>query len=388
MTVCAGLVLAAGLAGCGTAGSSTVTVTGSTLSIYAAQPPGAAGGQQAKDVIAAELLALHQADNRAGKFKIRFVQLDGAEVSDNARSAVEDQSSIAYLGEIEPGASRDSVPITNELGLLQVSPTDTASFLTQISSAVPGSPLSFYPSRATYKETFARVVPTTIPEAADQVSELQALHLSKLYVASDGGPYGATIAHQVAQDARGAKPAITVTTGPPLAAKVAGAGDRAVFFGASSETAATRFFDSVVSSDPNVKLFAPSALYDDGFVSGLASAAQRDLYVSSPGFMPGDLTPAGAKFVSDFGSAYGHAPAPEAIFGYEAMAAVLSVIRQAGASATNRKAIVDDFRGLKDRASVLGTYTLSDGDTNVAPFVFSRPQSGQLTPVKFFSAQG
>jgi ABC-type branched-subunit amino acid transport system substrate-binding protein len=388
VTVCACLALVAGLAGCSAAGSSTVTVAGSTLSIYAAQPPAGAGGQEAKDVIAAEQLALQQAGDQAGKFKIRFVRPDGKEVSDNARTAVEDQSAIAYLGEIEPGTSKDSLPITNELGLLQVSPTDTASFLTTISPSVPDSPLKFYPSRTTYHETFARVVPTTIQEASDQVSELEALHIDKLYVASDGSPYGASVAFQVAQDARGARPGIAVATGPATAAKVTRADAKAVFFGASSEATATHFFDSVASASPNVKLFAPSALYDNAFVSGLASVAQRDLYVSSPGFMTGDLPPAGAKFVTDFRSAYGHNPAPEAIFGYEAMAAVLSVIRQAGSFASNRTNIVHDFRTLKDRASVLGTYSLNNGDTNLEPFVFSRVQSGQLTPFKFFPAQG
>jgi branched-chain amino acid transport system substrate-binding protein len=388
VTACACLALVAGLAGCGAAGSSTVTVTGSTLSIYAAQPPGGAGGQEAKDVIAAEQLALRQAGDQAGKFKINFVRLDGKEVSDNARTAIEDQTAIAYLGEIEPGTSGVSLPILNQQGLLEVSPTDTASFLTQIAAAVPDSPTKYYPASSTYHQTFARVVPTTLQEASDQVAELEALHIAKLYVASDGSPYGASVAFQVAQDARLARPAMTVATGPPTADKVTSAGAKAVFFGAGSGTAATRFFDSLASAGPNVKLFAPSALYDDAFVSGLVSAAQRDLYVSSPGFMTGDLPPAGAKFVSDFRSAYGHDPAPEAIFGYEAMAAVLSVIRQAGSFASNRADVVHDFRALKDRASVLGTYSLDNGDTNLAPFVLSRVQSGQLTPFKFFTAQG
>ncbi len=42
-----------------------------------------------------------------------------------------------------------------------------------------------------------------------------------------------------------------------------------------------------------VKLFAPSALDDDAFVSSLSAAAQRNLYVSSPGFTSGDLPRAG-----------------------------------------------------------------------------------------------
>jgi ABC-type branched-subunit amino acid transport system substrate-binding protein len=388
VTVCACLVLAVGVAGCAAAANSTVTVAGATLSIYTAPPPGGVGGQGAKDVISAEQLALLQAGDQAGKFKVRLVRLDGRQVSDNARAAIEDQSAIAYLGEVEPGTTGVSLQITNQQGLLQVSPTDTASFLTTISSAVPNSPQKFYPGRATYQETFARVVPTTIQEASDQVSELEALHIDKLYVASDGSRYGASVAHQVAQDAQNARPAITVATGAPTTAKVTRAGAKAVFFGASSEAAAVRFFDSVSSASPNVKLFAPSALYDHAFVSALGAEAQRDLYVSSPGFMTGDLSAAGAKFVSDFRSAYGHDPAPGAIFGYEAMSAVLAVIKEAGASANNRKVIVGDFRTLKDRPSVLGTYSLDNGDTNLKPFIFSRVQSGQLTPFKFFPAQG
>ena len=210
VTVGACVAVAVAVAGCGTTGSSaTVTVPDSTLSIYASQPPNGAGSQQTNDVLDAEKLALqplNQAGDRIGKFTIRFFLLDGKQLSDNARTAVENKSSIAYLGELVPGTSWVSVEITNEEDLLQVSPSDTASFLTQPTAAVPGAPQKYYPSHSTYTpgETFARVVPNSAQEAKAQVQQMQAMHVTKLYIASDGQPYGATIALEVKQAAAAA----------------------------------------------------------------------------------------------------------------------------------------------------------------------------------------
>jgi ABC-type branched-subunit amino acid transport system substrate-binding protein len=372
--------LAALLAGCSGTSNSAITVTGNSLSVYASEPPGVAG-QQSSDTLAAEQLALTQAGGQAGKFKVRLVRLHGRELSDNARSAIEDKTSIAYLGELVPGSSAISVPITNELDLLQVSPGDTASYLTRSSPVVPDSPAKFYPSSKSYGETFARDVPTTSQEARALAQAMASLRVSKLYVADDGQPYGATVAASVAQDVGSG---VTVKKGPATVAAFKRSGADAMFLGTNSTSVAGRLFAAVAATSRQAKLFGPSALYSDALVSSLPVGVQRNVYVSSPGFLPADLTPAGRKFVSDFKVAYGRGPAPTAIFGYEAMAALLAVIRQAGPSASVRKNIVQDFRGIKNRPSALGTYSLSGGDTNLAPFVIARIQSGALVPFKFF----
>lgn len=387
MTVCACAALIAALSGCATTMSSNaVTVTGQTLSIYASQPPGATGGQQAQDVLAAERLAFNQTGDQVGKFKIKFVPVHGAELSDNPRAAIEDTSTVAYLGELVPGTSWISIEITNELGVLEVSPTDTAVFLTQGTPAVPGAPGKYFPTSKTYGRTFGRVAPTTAQEAKAQVQEMHAMHVTKLYVVEDGQPYGVAIALQVKQDAAAA--GISASEGPATATGFTGSGADALFLGASSQDTAKRVFDEVAAASPSARLFAPSALYDDAFASTLAPAAQRNLVISSPGFLKADLPPAGVTFVSQFKHAYGHAPAPAAIFGYEAMAAVLAVIREAGATANNRSELVHEFMTIKNRASVLGTYSISSGDTSLAPFVFSRFVGGKLVPDKFVQAQG
>ena len=113
-------------------------------------------------MLAAEQLAFNQSGTKLGKFTLRFVKLSGAKASDNARSAIEDTSSIAYLGELDPGLSADSLGITNAQDLLQVTPTDTAAALTQVTSTVPNSPNRYYESLGSYGRTFARVVPNDV----------------------------------------------------------------------------------------------------------------------------------------------------------------------------------------------------------------------------------
>jgi branched-chain amino acid transport system substrate-binding protein len=366
------------LAGCSTTTNSAVTVSGGTLEVYLSQPPGGVGGQTAADVLDAERLALPAAGVKVGTYTVKPIVVHGGVISDNARTAIQDTKAIAYIGEIEPGTSQVSVEINNELGLLEVSPTDTAVYLTQPTPAVSGAPGTYYPSNSSYHQTFARVVPTTAKEAKAIIAEMSALHLSKVDVLSDGQPYGASIAAEIKQDASG---------GGVSAVSDASAAD-AVFYGGNDPGAATKALDTAAAANPSAKLFAPSALYSDTFVAGLSSTAQKNLYVSSPGFAPSDLPAAARQFETSFRSAYGHDPVPEAIFGYAATSALLAVLKNAGKLAGNRAAIVTGFRSFHSTEpppsglpSVLGTYSINGGDTNLDQFVFARAQSGRLVPL-------
>jgi branched-chain amino acid transport system substrate-binding protein len=363
-----------GIAGCTSngSGSSAVTVSGKTLTVYLSDAP-TSTPLLARDVLAAEELAFKQGPSSVGGFTLQKKVLSGA-VSDQARKAIQDQTAIAYLGEVVPHSSYASIGITNALDLLQVSPTDNALELTQASPVVPGSPNTYYESLSAYGQTFARVVPTSAAEAKAQVQEMRALGVTKLYVTDDGGPYGAAMANVVKHDAAGS---ISVV-GSLSAADGA-------FYGGSSPAGAAHFFQSAASSNPALKLFGPSALDDPTIAGRLAGPGH--LYLSAPGFLKSDLTPSGSQFVSQFTAAYGRAPVPQAIFGYEAMSAVLAVLREAGTGANNRSTVVHDFLSIKNRQSVLGTYSMSpSGDTSIAPFVFSRVQQGRLVP--FAQVQG
>ena len=361
------------LAGCGSGGApsnSAVTVAGSTLSIYASEPPGDSGGQVATDVLDAEHLAFAQSSGKIGSFHLSFEVVHANEISQDARDVVSDKTSIAYLGEIPPGTSGVSVQITNELGLLQVSPTDTSTFLTQAAPGVADSPQHFYPSHSSFNETFGRVVGTTVAEAKVIVAQMKSDQVTTLTVGDDGSDYGTSVAAEVRSDATAA--GIGSGSG-------SGAG---YFYAGQPDGAASAALEHAVQSNPQTKLFAPSALYDDTFVAGLNSAAQRALTVSAPGFAPSQLNAVGRAFVKSFQSRYGHTPVPQAIFGYESLRAVIAALQEAGSHAAVRQAVVADFRDLRRTAdqSALGAYTLAGGDTNIAPFVVAGVSGGKLVP--------
>ena len=265
------------------------------------------------------------------QFTVKLVAVHGRELSDNARTAIEDQRSIAYLGELVAGTSQVSVEILNQQGLLEVSPADTGVYLTQPIPPVSSSPDSFYPARSTYHQTFARVVPNSGLEAKALVGEMQALGVSKLYVADDGQLYGRALALEVTRAARSAgldaRQQCCRCRRRLLRRQRRQPGARA--------SAASRL-DQDSAANPSAKLFAASGLLRQRIRERAELRRQRQLYVSSPGFLPKDLTAAGRAFVSDFRSTYGHAPAPQAIFGYEAMSDLLYVLGKAGSSAPDR----------------------------------------------------
>jgi hypothetical protein len=74
-----------------------------------------------------------------------------------------------------------------------------------------------------------------------------------------------------------------------------------------------------------------------------------------------------------FERTYGYAPAPEALYGYEAMSAVLSAIHRAtstiGDRPLERADVVREFFATDRRASVLGPYAIDrNGDTSMDRF--------------------
>ncbi len=363
--------IAAVLAGCGTtttSGTSSVLAKGNTLSIYLSVPPSASSDPGQLDTVRAEQLGCAQDAGEVTDFKAVCVRVAYHKLSDNARTAIVNGGAIAYIGELAPGSSEDSVGITNALDLLQVSPTDTALELTQSTAAVSGAPSKFYEDWDVYGRTFARLVPSTAQEAQAQVAEMRSLHLTSLYVGDDGSNYGKAIALAVRQDA---PPSIAVST------RESGAGG--IFYGSDSPLAAAKFFDLAPAS---AKLFGPSALDTPSFTAALSSGV-RNLYVSSPGDLPGKLNPAGAKFVAQFTAAYGHKPARQAIFGYAAVVDVLHALQEAGSAAGDRATVVHDFFKLTDRSPVLGTYSIDkQGDSSLTAFVFSRLLAGTLVPFK------
>jgi ABC-type branched-subunit amino acid transport system substrate-binding protein len=157
------------VAGCGinTGGGSEGEAT---LTVYVSAPltgPARADGNAVAD---GARTALEDAGGEAGGIEVLAEYLDVAGRNEsrfdpvttaaNARTATEDSTSVAYIGELDSGASRTSVPITNSAGLLQVAPGSGAVDLVKESEFDDDVPEQI---QTTGERTFAQLVPTYAP---------------------------------------------------------------------------------------------------------------------------------------------------------------------------------------------------------------------------------
>jgi branched-chain amino acid transport system substrate-binding protein len=400
--------LALGVAACGggdSGGGGGGSSSGSTtLTIYSSLPLQGDSRPQSESVVNGEKLALEEAGGKVGKFRITYKSLDDAtaaagkweagQTSANARKAAQDKSTIAYLGEFNSGATAISLPILNEAGILQISPSNTAVGLTRAGAgADKGEPDKYYPSG---KRNYGRVVPADHIQAAAQVAYQKDQGCTKLYILNDKEVYGKGLADQVANIAKAQGLQVLGNDGidtkaanfRTLATKIKSAGADCMFFGGITQNKGVQVFSDVHAANPTAKLFGPDGVAESPFTSKLSPSVQKVTYVTNPTLDP-KLYPASAqKFFDTFKQKYGKDPEPYAIYGYEAMKVALLAIQNAGDKGNDRQAVIDAFFKIKDRESVLGKYSIDkNGDTTLSDYGADVVKNGKLVFSKVLKAQ-
>jgi branched-chain amino acid transport system substrate-binding protein len=128
-----------------------------------------------------------------------------------------------------------------------------------------------------------------------------------------------------------------------------------------------------------MRLFGPGAVAQDPAVQALPASVLRRMRVTSPLLPLRLLPPAARQFDARFRTTFGSHAAPEALQAYEATRAVLDAIRAAGVKGNDRQAVTDAFMGIRNRRSVLGTYSIDRyGDTTLSTFAGDRVTRGGL----------
>ena len=172
------------------------------------------GAPAARAVAAGERMALAEAGGRVGGLTVKLVQLDSADpaeagaepwspeaVSANAERAADDARADRLPGRARASAaSAVSLPITNDAGLLQVSPSDTLTSLTRPPAGRPrAGPERYYPSA---ERSFARLVPNDDLLAEALLDLARAQGARSPAVLYDGDIYSRELAAQLLALAR------------------------------------------------------------------------------------------------------------------------------------------------------------------------------------------
>jgi branched-chain amino acid transport system substrate-binding protein len=382
------------VAGCGSGASSRDTaIRGTTLTIYSSLPLHGDAGASGQDVVLGEKLALAEAAGRVGAYTVKYVSLDDTNpktgrwdpgvIAGNSRTAAQDRTTVAYLGELDPGSSAISIPVLNEINVLQVSPGDTFGGLTESEDSSRGEPEKYYP---TGERTFGRIVPSDEVQAAVLIRWMRDEGVRRVFLLTDTELSGPSLARRVQSMAseHGLAVAGSLSLIPRPDAdrkavqKVLAAHPDAVLYAGLGNPATAALLDGVAGAAPQLKIFTSSGVAASDMAGKLHAAAPRT-YVVSPALGLAAYPPAARRFARAFRSRYGRAPGPYAVLGYEAMRVVLHAMAGAGKRANHPEAVIRAFFGTRDRRSVLGTYSIDpNGDTTLRGFGGYRVRRGSL----------
>jgi branched-chain amino acid transport system substrate-binding protein len=392
--VAAVAVAVAAASGCAGGGAATSDdATGSPLAIYSSLPLQGPAAGISEQIIGGEKLALAAASGRAGPFKVGYVSLDDSSpttgqwnpgvTASNAKTAAQDTSTIAYLGDYESAATAISLPLINAAGIPQVSPASPYVGLTQSLDAGQDEPERFYPSGL---RTFARLQPGDPVQAAALLALMRSLGVRRVYLLDDSDPFAMPLVELLAADAKRAgievvaHDSLSIVTGGSFtgeAEKVAGSAAQAVVYSGRGSEGAAQLWRALHAAAPRLALLGASSALLESFTSQLGAAASST-YLTTPVLAAGLYPPAGQRVLAEYRRQFGSEGSGYALYGYEAMSLVLNAIRRAGSHGNDRRAVIAKLLSTRNRDSVLGRYSVQpNGETTLSRFAVDRVVSGR-----------
>jgi branched-chain amino acid transport system substrate-binding protein len=373
---------------------------GETLNVYSSLPLQGASRPQTTALVEGIRLALQQNSGKAGEFTIKYTSLDDSTAqagtwtpeatSANARRVAQDDSSIAYIGEFNSGASAISLPLLNEAQIPQISPANTAVGLTSDEpGADEGEPDKYYP---TGERHYVRIVPKDTIQGAALATLMQEDGCQSAYILNDKEVYGAGLSRNIESAAQEAGLEVLANEGidpkapnfRSQAATMKSEGADCFVFSGITANGAVQLYKDVAAALPDAKLYGPDGVAESGFSDpaegGIPADVASRVKVTVATLSPDEYPPEGRKFFEDFEAEYGEPnPDPYAIYGYEAMRLFLDTCEQLGPDCSDRQAVIDALFNTKGRESVLGTYDIDEnGDTTLTDYGVYTIEGGEL----------
>jgi branched-chain amino acid transport system substrate-binding protein len=350
-----------------------------TIKIVSSLPRSGSAKAMSDTLVNAIQMAIDEVDGKIGNATIVYEDLDDAtpergiwdpeKEAENANRAVNDPDVMVYIGPYNSGAAKISIPILNQAGLAQISPSNTYPGLTKPGTGEPNEPAVYQPSG---RPSYARVAPTDEMQGAVAAAWAKQLGATKVYVLDDSDVYGQGIATVFADTARAI--GLDLAGGPEgidprasdyreLASRVRASGADLVYFGGITQNNAGQLVKDLraVGGD-ELKIMGPAGLVETAFLNAAGEAAEG-VYLTFPGVAPAKLTGAGAAWYQAYREQFGE-PEAYAPYAYDATKAALEAIRRAGVK--DRASIRDALFATRDFEGVLGTWSFDEyGDTTL-----------------------
>ena len=383
------------LAGCGGGGGTPSTrILSDTLTVYTSLPLRGDRQPDGRAILRGEKLALDEAGGRVGNLAIGLVALDDTKtstgrwdpnvVAENARQAVENPTTIAYIGDLDSGASAISIPITNEAQILQVSPLSGYTGLTQPEDK--GEPAKYYPSG---ERSFARLVPAGRVEATALATWMHDRGIARTTMGYDGYQEGLGQGSELerALKAAGIEVVDVLRVDPndndpadlqSMAQDITHDRAPAFVYAGASRRAAIALMRAVHDRDPGEALYATSGVAGEELAAAIGSG-ERQLAMTSPLLPVAHRPPAAKAMAARYRKLYAEAPPAAALYGYEAMRTVLAAIRASGKHGNDRQDVIDTYFSTAPADSVLGPYAIDDrGDTSASEIGGFEARNGRM----------
>jgi len=393
------LFLAGGVAGVAAVGWLLLPQGGKNrVKIVTSMPRTGSAQSQTDAIVNGIQMAIDDYGGEIAGMQLQHVDMDDATASggrwdagmemDNARQAIADKDVMVFIGPYNSGAAKVSMPLLNEAGLLQISPSVTWLGLTKKVPGLDNGEPDIY--RKSGKLTFCRVCPTDDIQgpltARYIVNELKA---KTVYILDDNELYGKGVAGLFKAECE--KLGLRVLGHQSIVATqlefkglmntIAALNPDVLYFGGTTLSKGPQIAIDM-KGVVNCPLFVPDGCYEEAFIKAAgADVLNGRVYATMGGKVPSQLKGPGAEFLKRYKAKYNSDPESYALYGYEAAKVFLEAVKKVGKKDREaiRKAVLEtqDF----DKG-VLGKWGFNaDGDTTLQELTISKIVDGKFVPV-------
>jgi branched-chain amino acid transport system substrate-binding protein len=356
-----------------------------TIDIWSSLPRQGSSKAQTDTMVNAIKMAIEEVGGKVGGYTINYVDKDDSTAAagkwdeateiKNANDAVANDKLVAYLGTLNSGAAKLSIPILCEKGIVMVSAANTAVGLTE--PFEPGEPDKYYPNGC--EKNYFRVIPNDLLQGKAGALWASQLGLKSVWVLDDTEVYGKGLADVFASEAPNNGVEVLGRDGidgkatdyKSLADKIKAAGPDLVYYGGITQNNAGQLWRDLRDAMPDVALMGPDGIYESEFLAA-AEAAADGTYITTGAVPPSQLTGAGKEFIDKYNAKYPNNPAEGyTAYAYESAKVVLAAIERAAAKnpadiLALRGLVLDEVKATKDFNGLLGLWSFNDkGDTSL-----------------------